>query len=76
MEYEILDIGNIELKSANYYCPSTDNGCGNLLCLNGSCQGGSPGNSFPCTNPGFGCRNGCGGATASMCARPWSINNR
>ncbi len=76
MSYEILNSGKIGTMDANIFCYSKNTLCVNGLCVNGNCGcSGNTGNVYPCANPGFGCRNGCGGASSSMCVRPWSLDN-
>lgn len=53
----------------NGVCGSVDVGCAGIdfICFGDtdpSCDGG---NVFPCENPGFGCRSGCGGSKWSNC---------
>ncbi|MEG2013546.1 MAG: hypothetical protein RR063_10150 [Anaerovoracaceae bacterium] len=73
MGYEILNEGNgvqpydinfnLICAPINGICTGSDNSCGGK---NKSCE------QF-CTNPGLGCRNGCGGATGSSCVGTQSI---
>ena len=68
-----LDIG---CPSVNGHCEAVDAACPsiNVVCdceLDSDCDDG--GNVFPCENPGLGCRNGCGGASAMHCPEIMSI---
>lgn len=80
-EYEVLNVGTSQTRSINVFCPSADLFCGsvngtcgavdgacasvNVSCgSDNNCDGG---NVFPCENPGFGCRSGCGGASTTNC---------
>ncbi len=75
MGYEILSNEEININGVNFFCFSKNVGCIDSVCANVDCSCGGSGNSFPCTNPGFGCRNGCGGASSSMCAAPKIISS-
>lgn len=79
-DYEIIKSGNLEPSLINPACPGVNLVCPgyNAICpgTNASCADvgcGSDSNCFPCENPGFGCRHGCGGASSS-CAEPESIH--
>lgn len=59
----------------NVVCPAIDGECGSINAICGgdadsNCDGG---NVYPCENPGFGCRSGCGGAVATNCVEPVSV---
>ena len=87
MDYEVLNVGSSTVMPnwVNPLCPSSNGICpgANLFCpgTNASCPGidascgvdSNCANSYPCENPGFGCRSGCGGAKGTNCATPYSI---
>ena len=77
MDYEVVKPSDVTNGvEVNFVCPDIcpdvdvvcpDIGCGQVdsTCnVDSACDG----NSFPCENPGFGCRHGCGGANATNCA--------
>lgn len=78
MEFEVLSTGTSNMKKiANPACPGINGYCPGV---NGVCPGvnkfcdsdSNCPNVFPCANPGFGCRSGCGGAKSSNCVAPYS----
>lgn len=81
MDYEVLNsgMGNGGIRSANAICPGVNGLCPsvNIFCSDSGCGGGDTGsncpNVFPCENPGFGCRAGCGGAKGTNCAVDQSL---
>lgn len=74
--------GNLACGGIDVLCGSVNGGCTAVddTCsgINGDCGCGSDsncdgGNVFPCENPGFGCRSGCGGASAMNCPEIMSM---
>lgn len=91
MDYEVLNVGRTTVSPyvANPVCPSVNGICpgvngycpgGNKVCpgTNSSCGGTDKNcpNVFPCANPGFGCRSGCGGSKYTNCAVPYSLQQK
>lgn len=87
MDFEVLNTGMISANPlfTNSLCPGTNGICPgvNAACpgVNGACSGVNAScgvdsncpNVFPCSNPGFGCRSGCGGAKNTNCVAPYSL---
>lgn len=82
MDYEVLNRGmsnGTTIRSVDGACVSFDAGCPsvNIVCPDFGCGGGNTdsncSNVFPCENPGFGCRTGCGGARGTNCAVDQSL---
>lgn len=65
MKYEVISIiGKDYEPNSGAGCTPTNLKCRNLICWEIVCN---PTGDNLCTNPGLGCRNGCGGAKTSSC---------